>query len=326
MSRSPEASLSKIIWALDAFESPARLNSAAADVIRGIAARKPLQIEPVYVLSASQLNLPLEFGGPWIEEYRPAAEKALEQIVKQEDLGETLPPHILYQESSATTHSVKTLADYAKRSQAEFIIAGTHGRKGISRLILGSFAESLLLHSSVPVIIVGVRPRRLESFDALLFPTEFGPRSKEIFKRVVDFAKDMGSRVILYHSVPHPIEPVMESGVYLLGGSWIPVSAYFSLEEDRQRRRAEAWAKWAKGRGITVEIEINSEEKSISQSILEVARSRKAGLICMEAQSGSVAATLIGSITRQVIRSADCPVWVLRPAAQPKSQSRLKAA
>jgi nucleotide-binding universal stress UspA family protein len=39
---------------------------------------------------------------------------------------------------------------------ADMIIIGTHGRKGISRILLGSVAEMVLRHSHVPVIIIPV--------------------------------------------------------------------------------------------------------------------------------------------------------------------------
>lgn len=38
--------------------------------------------------------------------------------------------------------------------QADFIIIGTHGRTGLSHLLLGSVAEHVVRHSKIPVMII----------------------------------------------------------------------------------------------------------------------------------------------------------------------------
>ena len=42
----------------------------------------------------------------------------------------------------------------AKQCQADLIVMGTHGRKGLKRLALGSDAEMVLRQSPVPVLMV----------------------------------------------------------------------------------------------------------------------------------------------------------------------------
>lgn len=42
----------------------------------------------------------------------------------------------------------------AKRVNAEMIVVGTHGRKGIARALIGSVAESIVRTASVPVLTV----------------------------------------------------------------------------------------------------------------------------------------------------------------------------
>lgn len=42
----------------------------------------------------------------------------------------------------------------AKKSRADVIVLGTHGRRGLSRLVMGSDAESVLRETSVPVLLV----------------------------------------------------------------------------------------------------------------------------------------------------------------------------
>jgi nucleotide-binding universal stress UspA family protein len=42
----------------------------------------------------------------------------------------------------------------AKELDAKMIIMGTHGRKGLDRLLLGSLTESVLRRSTIPVLVV----------------------------------------------------------------------------------------------------------------------------------------------------------------------------
>lgn len=48
------------------------------------------------------------------------------------------------------------ILSFASAWSADMIIVGTHGRKGLARLLLGSVAENVSRHSSIPVIIIPV--------------------------------------------------------------------------------------------------------------------------------------------------------------------------
>ena len=48
----------------------------------------------------------------------------------------------------------------AKRCRADLIVMGTHGRRGVRRLVMGSDAEQVLRETTVPVLMVrGATPR-----------------------------------------------------------------------------------------------------------------------------------------------------------------------
>ena len=51
-------------------------------------------------------------------------------------------------------HIYDVIEEEAKRWPADLIVIGTHGRKGIRRLLLGSVAEGLMRISSKPVLLV----------------------------------------------------------------------------------------------------------------------------------------------------------------------------
>ena len=51
------------------------------------------------------------------------------------------------------------ILDAAGRLKADLIVMGTHGRRGVSRMLLGSVAEKVVRSSPVPVLTIRVKPR-----------------------------------------------------------------------------------------------------------------------------------------------------------------------
>jgi nucleotide-binding universal stress UspA family protein len=58
---------------------------------------------------------------------------------------------------------IRSVADVivgqAKKVRADLIVLGTHGRRGVSRLVMGSDAEGVVRTTSVPVLLVRSRTR-----------------------------------------------------------------------------------------------------------------------------------------------------------------------
>jgi universal stress protein A len=47
-----------------------------------------------------------------------------------------------------------TIVEYARSIHADVIVVGTHGRDGMSRLLMGSVAEHVVRHAPCPVLVV----------------------------------------------------------------------------------------------------------------------------------------------------------------------------
>lgn len=54
----------------------------------------------------------------------------------------------------------RRILDVAKEREVDLIVMGTHGRTGVSHLLIGSVAEKITRHSPVPVLIVGTKDTR----------------------------------------------------------------------------------------------------------------------------------------------------------------------
>ncbi|MCM2323551.1 MAG: universal stress protein [Oligoflexia bacterium] len=303
--------MKKVLWAVDAFQEDLIIQEHSLSLLRFMARKTGCQVEPVYVLSPDQVNVTVEFTPPWVDQYLPAAEKALTHALRDVAIPGLLKPKVLVQNVPSVSRAVNALSNYGLATGADLIAVGTHGRTGLPRLFLGSFTESLLLSARLPILTIGPGSRVLDKCDHILFATDFSEASRAIFRGVLTLARSLGARVTLYHHLQNPIEPVIQSGVYLLGGGWVSAASYLEETSASQRRAAEEMLVEAGGDTSHVEIRIESGPIGITQSILEFASANNVDLIAMAAQSGPVAAAIIGSVTRQVVRAAPCPVWVV---------------
>ena len=51
-------------------------------------------------------------------------------------------------------HAWEAIIDHAKRTECDLIVMASHGRRGMSALLLGSETQKVLTHSTVPVLVV----------------------------------------------------------------------------------------------------------------------------------------------------------------------------
>ncbi|WP_066416266.1 universal stress protein [Halorubrum aethiopicum] len=67
-----------------------------------------------------------------------------------------------------------TIVDHAEREGHDLIVMPTRGREGLSRHLLGSVAEKVVRHSTVPVLTTRMRPdeRRAFPYERILIPTD----------------------------------------------------------------------------------------------------------------------------------------------------------
>ena len=59
---------------------------------------------------------------------------------------------------SAGGHAAQTIIDEARKYHASLIVLGTHGRRGLKRMVMGSDAEEVVRNAPAPVLLVRSRP------------------------------------------------------------------------------------------------------------------------------------------------------------------------
>jgi nucleotide-binding universal stress UspA family protein len=112
-----------------------------------------LHVVEEYVL-AQGIDAPVYVEGLW-EALREAGRKTLASAVAQAEARGVATRGVLAETVGGPVADV--ILAQAKKCHAELIVLGTHGRRGMSRLVMGSDAEAVVREATVPVLLVRTR-------------------------------------------------------------------------------------------------------------------------------------------------------------------------
>src|ERR1700693_3503841 len=111
------------------------------------------------------------------------------------------------------------LNEMVEQQKVDLIVMGTHGRKGVSRALLGSAAEEIFRKSACPVLTVGPHvsqntERRL-AMKQILFATDFSPESLAALPFAVSLAQEHQSNLTLLNVAGKPeVGELVHAGQY----------------------------------------------------------------------------------------------------------------
>jgi nucleotide-binding universal stress UspA family protein len=194
------------------------------------------------------------------------------------------------------------ILDVAQRRGADLIVAGTRGRSGWKRALLGSTAARLVRRATCPVMTVrhddDASPRAIRT---IVVPTDF---SKDADVAVATAAEIVGKsgadrRLVLVHAYRIPIEAAhLPSHVLQEAIRETERAAHDGLEKLAERLRQTG-----------LRIEIAAREGDPTQVILELADLVRCDLIAIGTHGRSgLEHLLLGSTAERVLSSAQCPV------------------
>jgi len=120
--------------------SLARLSGAE---IKTLAVKEPF---PYSAVSEMQPVPPQEF---FDAQERVAAARVKTVTAAAEAAGVTCQGHTV-----EALHPWEAILDHAKAQNCDLIVMASHGRRGMSALLLGSETQKVLTHSTLPVLVV----------------------------------------------------------------------------------------------------------------------------------------------------------------------------
>lgn len=296
----------RILWLVDPFEEEDELVRKTAQVLKAFNHDLSAQIEPVYVMNPGQFQVLPSVWPDWHQACQPQVDQALAERLKKIAVPGLLPHRVLIESGSFQRELVNQVLSYAEKSGSQLLVLPTHARKGVPRWFLGSFAETLILRSTLPVLTVNPGANAPgERVARILFPSSIEDASQGDFEQSLGFCKQKGAQLLLFSKYP-----VVE----LPGGRFTPPAhyrAYLESEAGMIRERAERWR--AKGQEAAVDVRFIFDKSpgDLAQAITSTSVQEEVDLIWMSTSATPKSTLLMGSVARQVVRSAECPVLVL---------------
>lgn len=145
----------KILVAVDGSATSLRGLDEAIKVAKGTGAQLVV-VHVVNELIATPEYVPAVYYDRIFQSLREAGMKVLEQAAARIRRADLTCEQTLVE--IAGTRVADEIVRQAKEWSADLIVMGTHGRRGLQRLALGSDAELVLRLSEVPVLLVRYQP------------------------------------------------------------------------------------------------------------------------------------------------------------------------
>jgi nucleotide-binding universal stress UspA family protein len=199
------------------------------------------------------------------------------------------------------------IAEYASDHEIDLIVMGTHGRRGLGHVVLGSVAEEVVRSATCAVLTVRElsEPKPLETVEKILVPVDFSTHSQRSVSHAKELAALYGARLQLLHVFERPVYP-----------------SFYALDRDnflRQMTEIEDTAVehlrriFKESAGPKVSAEFHLIEGRASTDITDFANCNDSDLIVIATHGlTGIKRLFLGSVAEKVIRRAKRPVFVVK--------------
>ncbi len=149
----------KILVAVDGSPTSNKGYKVAVDLAKSIGAK----LFVLLVIDERAVGIGLSASGfvapAYVEDViaalRDAGRKVLAKAQREAQAkGQAIDAHLV---ESLGNGVAPTILAQAKKQKADLIVLGTHGRRGLARVVVGSDAETVLREAAVPVLLVRAR-------------------------------------------------------------------------------------------------------------------------------------------------------------------------
>lgn len=204
-----------------------------------------------------------------------------------------------------------TVADVARERQVHAIVVGTGQHGALGRLVYGERAVQITRLSDRPVVVVPPNAAAGPAAEAIV-AVDFSPVSQRAARFALEMLADHGHLTVVH----------VKSAVNLSeeGAGWWE-GAYENRTNDLFRRLT---ASLRPGRGITITTQMLHGD--VAPALLSYARERGASLIaCGGRRHSFIERMLLGSVSTELVRHAECTVVVMPDHGQEQDAHALPA-
>lgn len=202
------------------------------------------------------------------------------------------------------------IMSYAAETGVDLVALGTHGRRGPSRILLGSVAEEVVRRAEQPVLTVRGEEDGHAScspgvIDRILAPVDFSEYSQEALRTAKEWATLYDASVDALHVVAKQIHPTFYAG---------GVDSIYDMEPDiEQKVQARLEDFVSDTNGPDVDVRSHVTVGNAAPDIVEFTEDHQVDLVAMSTHGHTgLDRFLLGSVAEKIVRHAKCPVFTTK--------------
>lgn len=212
---------------------------------------------------------------------------------------------VVYAQTDSPSPS-EVIIDYAQDQGMDLVVMGTHGRRGMDRLLSGSVSEEVVRGAPCPVFTVLAPDEEGQSAPTVarvLAPVDLSEQSELVIDHAAALSEAYAAPLDLLH--------IVEEAAYPSAYGLDPLTPDLPNVQNRAREALETLASRLDLRTDPVNIHVLAG--NAARDIVEFADDREADLIVMATHGRTgLERFLIGSVAEKVVRRAPCPVFTIK--------------
>ena len=207
----------------------------------------------------------------------------------------------------------KQILAYAKEESSDLIVMGTHGRRGVDRMLLGSVTEEVVRRAPCPVFTVRKEATHAPSqlMRRILVPIDFSDASERALQHAYELAMTYGAEILVVHAIEEVILPM----AYGIEPKQVDADA---VRPDVEQALADLLSKHVGIEHAQAQVRVGYPP----EELLDTVKEEDIDLVVMGTHGRQgLNRLLMGSVAERIVRHAPCPVLTL----QHESRSLLPA-
>ncbi len=267
-----------------------------------------VHLPPTPIMVGSELASDVALDAAIRENERAYLDELADRIRKTS----TIPIHATLLEGAIAD----AIEDHGKSIKADLLVMTTHGRGAFARFWLGSVADKVIRHSTIPTLLI--RPNEEQAADLsnrpflsrIVVPLDGSELAEQILEPAMKLGKAMGADygLVLVLEAVEDIETLARMKIQV-PGAWFPEAT-----EAKAEVYLEKVAHRLRGHSLKVSTKV-IRHGTAARSILDFAGAHGNAAIALATHGRSgIRRMFLGSVADKIVRGATLPVLVYRPA------------
>ena len=300
----------KILWPFDPYGNHKNIDDSIRLFFNSLTKVVEYEVQPVYVLSSTFFTTSDYFEPIDMAALQKNVYEHCQEYLTQFSEFPISDPVVIDHNYSSSVAEVSLLRDYVTKNRPDFVLIASQGRSGWERGVMGSFCESFLISSEVPVVVIGKHCRKDVDLARAIMPVEIDNQSQQFLERFLDDHRlEFVDDLTLFHKISFMDLEDIAWAPTLYGLSDFTTADIIDRAKGKVKDYLSAFLDHPLSRK-RLSYKISETLGPVADEIENQVSADSYGMVIMKSNAGFLEANFLGSITRDLIRQSTVPVVV----------------